>query len=73
MIVSPWMEAHRLNDVPISMFFMTHAYFMFYHVLSNSALRYIRSAYESNAQRFVFECGVIAAMSYTTAFMVRHP
>jgi hypothetical protein len=38
-------------------YIMTHAYFMFYHVLSNAALRYIRSAYQSNAQRFVFECG----------------
>ena len=62
-------EAHRLNNVPISMYLMTHAYFMFYHVLSNCALRYIRSKYVNNAQRFVFECAAIAVMSYSTAFM----
>lgn len=62
-------EAHRLNDVPISMFLMTHAYFMFYHVLSNCVLRYVRSAFEPNEQRFVFECAVIVVMAYSTAFM----
>lgn len=62
-------DAHRLNDVPISMYLMTHAYFMFYHVLSNAALRRIRTGYVDNAQRFVFECAAIGAMSYTTAFM----
>mmetsp|Transcript_18285 Transcript_18285/g.29204 ORF Transcript_18285/g.29204 Transcript_18285/m.29204 type:complete len:137 (-) Transcript_18285:101-511(-) len=48
---------------------MTHAYFMFYHVLSNCLLRYVRSAYAPDAQRFVFQCAVVAAAAYTTAFM----
>jgi len=61
--------AHRLNDVPISMYLMTHAYFMFYHVLSNAALRRIRTGYVNNAARFVFECAAVGAMAYTTAFM----
>lgn len=61
--------AHRLNDVPISMYLMTHAYFMFYHVLSNAALRRIRTGFVDNRARFVFECVAIGAMSYTTAFM----
>ena len=62
-------DAHRLNDVPIALFLMTHAYFMFYHVLSNCAIRYVRSKYVPNAQRFVFECAVVAVASYATAFM----
>ena len=62
-------DAHRLNDVPIALYLMTHAYFMFYHVLSNAALRKIRSRYRPGRGRFAFECGAIAAMSYLTAFM----
>lgn len=62
-------DAHRLNDVPISMYLMTHAYFMFYHVLSNAALRRIRTGFVDDAYRFVFECVAVGAMSYTTAFM----
>ena len=62
-------DAHRLNDVPIALYLMTHAYFMFYHVLSNAALRKIRSRYRPGRGRFAFECGAIAAMSYSTAFM----
>ncbi len=33
------LKAHRINDVPIVMFLMTHAYFNFYHALSNVLLR----------------------------------
>ena len=62
-------EAHRLNDVPIALYFMTHAYFMFYHVLSNCALRRVRSGFEPDVRRFAFECALIGAMAYTTAFM----
>jgi len=62
-------EAHRLNDVPIALYFMTHAYFMFYHVVSNCILRKARRAYKKNNARFVFECALICAAAYTTAFM----
>ena len=62
-------DAHRLNDVPISMYLMTHAYFMFYHVLSNAALRRIRTGYVNDAWRFGFECAAVGAMAYSTAFM----
>ena len=62
-------EAHRLNDVPLCLYFMTHAYFMFYHVLSSAALRRARNAFEPGAARVVFECALIAALAYTTAFM----
>ena len=62
-------DAHRLNDVPIALYFMTHAYFMFYHVLSNCALRKTRRAFAKDARRFAFECALVAVMAYTTAFM----
>ena len=62
-------DAHRLNDVPIALYFMTHAYFMFYHVLTNCALRRVRSAFRADSRRFVFECVLVGAMAYTTAFM----
>jgi cycloeucalenol cycloisomerase len=62
-------DAHRLNDVPISMYLMTHAYFMFYHALTNCALRFVKSKYEDDAARWVFTCALVAVMAYTTAFM----
>jgi cycloeucalenol cycloisomerase len=33
------MKSHRLNGIPIVMYLMTHAYFNFYHVISNIMLR----------------------------------
>ena len=39
------MPAHRVNGVPWCMFFATHFYFCFYHVLSNCALRFIATGY----------------------------
>ena len=62
-------DAHRLNDVPISMFLMTHAYFMFYHAMTNSILRKIKTSYEKDVYRDVFYMVVVAALAYTTAFM----
>jgi len=35
--------SHRLNDVPISMFFATHFYFVTYHTFSNLMLRKVMS------------------------------
>ena len=37
--------AHRLNDVPISMYFATHFYFVTYHTFSNLMLRKIETRY----------------------------
>ena len=62
-------DAHRLNDVPIALYFMTHAYFMFYHVLSNCALRKTRRAFAKDAKRCAVECALVVVMAYTTAFM----
>lgn len=62
-------DAHRLNDVPICLYFMTHAYFMFYHVLSNMAVRFLRSGYVPGMARTVYEVALIVVLSYSTAFM----
>ena len=62
-------DAHRLNDVPIAMYFMTHAYFMFYHCLTNMVLRKIKRDYLDDRMRFLFTSAVVMAMAYTTAFM----
>ncbi len=37
--------AHRLNDVPIAMFFATHFYFVTYHTFSNILLRKIETTF----------------------------
>ena len=36
--------AHRLNDVPIPMYFGAHAYFCFYHMLTNLLIRRVRNS-----------------------------
>ena len=48
---------------------MTHAYFMFYHALSNCAIRRVRTGYAPGLSRTVFEMTLIAIISYATAFM----
>jgi cycloeucalenol cycloisomerase len=61
--------AHRLNDVPISMFFATHFYFITYHTFSNTLLRYVESRYEAGKARTFLFWLVVIAFSYFTAFM----
>ena len=63
------MPGWDLNGVPIGMFFGTHFYFCFYHVLSNCVIRKISTTYEASWTRTLFTTSVILAMSYTTAFM----
>jgi cycloeucalenol cycloisomerase len=61
--------AHRLNDVPIALYFATHFYFVTYHTLSNMMLRKIESRYVDNFKRKIFFWLTIFAFSYFTAFM----
>ncbi len=63
------MPAWRLNDVPVAMYFATHFYFCFYHVLSNAALRRVRTSYGPSSMRTAFEVCLVVAMSYLTAFL----
>lgn len=61
--------AHRLNDVPIALFFATHFYFVTYHTFSNLILRKIETTYRSAPMRTLFYWLAIFAFAYFTAFM----
>jgi len=63
------MPSHRLNDVPIAMYFATHFYFSSYHFFSNALLRKVVSTYEPSIRRTVLFAGVVLAFAYFTAFM----
>lgn len=63
------MPAHRLNDVPIALYFATHFYFSFYHTMSNMLLRKIETRYSPGVIRTLFLWSTIIAFSYFTAFM----
>lgn len=62
--------AHRLNQVPITLYFMTHAYFCLYHALSNLVIRRTRNALAAHgaAAQAVGEGVVVFLLSYATAF-----
>lgn len=62
-------SAHRLNDVPIALFFATHFYFITYHTFSNLLLRRVESAYAKGWQRSLLFWAVVICFSYFTAFM----
>ena len=62
--------AHRLNDVPITLYLMTHAYFVFYHAISNMCIRRVRNAtkaYGGRAQNAA-EAVVVFLLAYATAY-----
>merc|ERR1719160_1386646 len=61
--------AHRLNDVPIALYFATHFYFVTYHSFSNLMLRRIETRYEAGTLRTIFFWACVCAFSYFTAFM----
>lgn len=68
-------DAHRLNDVPISMYMATHAYFCFYHSLTNICIRRMRrtvrysSSTITDSERLILNALFIGILAYTTAFM----
>lgn len=61
--------SHRLNDVPIALYFATHFYFVTYHTFSNMMLRKIETTYEPSIFRTLFFWAIVCAFSYFTAFM----
>jgi len=63
------MPSHRLNNVPIAMYFATHFYFSTYHALSNALLRKVITTYQRSLPRAFLFWSVIAILSYFTAFM----
>lgn len=63
------MPSHRLNNVPIAMFFATHFYFSSYHLASNMLLRKIATSYQAGTRRTILLVAVVIVFSYFTAFM----
>ena len=63
------MPAHRLNNVPIALYFATHFYFSTYHVFSNACLRKVVTTFAPGLRRTVLFIGVVVVLSYFTAFM----
>jgi len=61
----------RINDVPITCYLATHAYFIFYHSLTNLILRRLRRALAAlpSAASVTITCLVILVLAYVTAFM----
>lgn len=45
------MPAHRLNNVPIALYFATHFYFSTYHAFSNVLLRWVTRSFEKGLMR----------------------
>lgn len=63
-------KSWRLNNVPITLYFMTHAYFCFYHALANVCLRRVGRALASfRWLRIAAQAIVVIILSYGTAFM----
>lgn len=56
-------------QVPIALYFMTHAYFCFYHTLANVCLRRVSRAVAPGAPRLLALGAVVFCLSYATAFM----
>ncbi len=56
-------------QVPIALYFMTHAYFCFYHALANVCLRRVTNAVPEGPGRLLALGTVVFVLSYATAFM----
>jgi cycloeucalenol cycloisomerase len=63
------MPAHRLNNVPIALYFATHFYFSTYHFFSNALLRKVVTTFQAGALRTLLYVSVVLAFAYFTAFM----
>lgn len=61
--------AHRLNDVPVALYFATHFYFVTYHTFANCLLRKVETTFASGLNRTLLFWTVVLAFSYFTAFM----
>lgn len=63
------MPAHRLNNVPLALYFATHFYFSTYHVFSNLMLRKVVTTFEPGTNRKMLYIAVVGTFAYFTAFM----
>ena len=57
-------------QVPVPLYFMTHAYFAFYHVVANYCIRRARRALEPQGSwvQALGEAGVVFVLAYAMAF-----
>ncbi len=63
-------KAHRLNDVPIALYMITHSYFHLYHVLSSIMMRFIwRHVPTKGKARYLYVQTIVIIMSYAVAFL----
>lgn len=62
--------AHMLNRVPVTLYFMTHAYFCFYHSMSNMIIRRVRNATKSHGSlvQNLSEGVTVFILAYLTAY-----
>ena len=58
-------------QVPIPLYFMTHAYFCFYHAISNVAMRVTRQATAKHGPvvQHLSTAATVFLLSYATAYM----
>ena len=63
----PLAEGIHINSVPLSMFLMTHVYFMSYHVSVSLILRVVRGATTGGNARFIVSSIVIVILALLTA------
>ena len=58
-------------QVPITLYFMTHAYFCFYHALSNVVLRRVLNAYHGSGAvlKYIMMSSTVFVLAFITAFM----
>eukprot|EP00892_Ulva_mutabilis_P002606 jgi/Ulvmu1/12346/UM089_0030.1 len=65
------MPSHRLNNIPLVMFGLTHAYFCLYHALSNIVIRRTLAAAKARGARtpWAYAALAIFILAYVTAMM----
>lgn len=65
------LPSHKLNGVPLVMYLMTHAYFCFYHAISNLVLRRVEShlSHASLGVRKLARGLAVFLLAYSTAYM----
>lgn len=60
----------RVTQVPITLYFMTHAYFCLYHALGNVLIRRVRNAVKTTGPRaqIIAEAVLVFCLAYVTAY-----
>ncbi|KAL6759528.1 cyclopropyl isomerase-like protein [Haematococcus lacustris] len=63
-------KSFRLNDVPICLYLMTHAYFCFYHALANVCIRRVGHLFAGShsAVKTLAKAALVLGLSYATAY-----